>query len=183
MSTNDETAIRAIIDARAKAVGAGDVAALMADVADDIVNFDVVDPLRRVGIASSRERAKEWLTTYAGPINWENRDLRVAVGGDVAFCHCLSRPLYWLTDTAASSARMYSEHADIGKKNNAGVVDIPVGCSVFPREIFPAPRSWANRVYPKLIYWNEVDRGGHFAAFEEPMLFAQELRAFARKVR
>jgi len=91
--------------------------------------------------------------------------------------------LYWLTDTAASSARMYSEHAGIGTQNNAGVVDIPVGCSIFPREIFPAPREWAEQVYPKLIYWNEVERGGHFAAFEEPTLFAQELRALAREVR
>ena len=90
--------------------------------------------------------------------------------------------LYWLTDTAASSARMYSEHAGIQTQNNAGIVDIPVGCSIFPREIFPAPRDWAEQVYPKLIYWNEVERGGHFAAFEEPMLFARELRAFARVV-
>ena len=90
--------------------------------------------------------------------------------------------LYWLTDTAASSARMYSEHAGIGTQNNAGIVDIPVGCSIFPHEIFPAPRDWAEQVYPKLIYWNEVERGGHFAAFEEPVLFAREMRAFARKV-
>jgi hypothetical protein len=82
--------------------------------------------------------------------------------------------LYWLTGTAASSARIYFEHA--GASPNAGVVGIPVGCSLFPREIFPAPRSWAERVYPNLIYWNELDRGGHFAAFEQPALFAQELR-------
>ena len=87
--------------------------------------------------------------------------------------------LYWLTGTAASSARMYLENA--GANPNAGVVEIPVGCSNFPREIFPAPRSWAERVYPNLVYWNELDRGGHFAAFEEPELFTQELRdAFGR---
>jgi len=91
--------------------------------------------------------------------------------------------LYWLTDTAASSARIYFEHAGSGDAKNAGVVKLPVGCSIFPREIFPAPRSWAKRFFPNLIYWNEPDRGGHFAAFEEPALFAQELRAFARKVR
>lgn len=62
---------------------------------------------------------------------------------------------------------MYSENASAGKVNNAGVVDLPVGCSIFPREIFPAPRDWAEKVFPKLIYWNEVKRGGHFAAFEE----------------
>jgi pimeloyl-ACP methyl ester carboxylesterase len=91
--------------------------------------------------------------------------------------------LYWLTDTAASSARMYSENASARNANNAGVVDLPVGCSIFPREIFPAPRDWAEKVFPKLIYWNEVKRGGHFAAFEEPALFTDEMRAFARKVR
>jgi len=82
--------------------------------------------------------------------------------------------LYWLTDTAASSARIYFEHA--GANPNAGTVEIPVGCSNFPHEIFPAPRSWAERVYTNLVYWSELDRGGHFAAFEEPELFTQELR-------
>jgi epoxide hydrolase len=84
--------------------------------------------------------------------------------------------LYWLTDTAASSARMYFEHAGIVDKNNSGVVDLPVGCSIFPREIVPAPRSWAERFFPNLIHWNELDRGGHFAAFEQPALFTRELR-------
>jgi epoxide hydrolase len=82
--------------------------------------------------------------------------------------------LYWLTNTAASSARMYLENANVG--GNAGVVDLPVGCSIFPREIVPAPRSWAERFYPRLIYWNELNRGGHFAAFVQPGLFTRELR-------
>ena len=91
--------------------------------------------------------------------------------------------LYWLTGTAASSARFYLEQrALLGTRKNPGRVDLPVGVSVFPRDL-PAPRSWAGRVYPKLIYWNELDRGGHFAALEEPMLFTQELRAFASKIR
>jgi epoxide hydrolase len=89
--------------------------------------------------------------------------------------------LYWLTGTAASSARIYFEHA--GANPNAGMVEIPVGCSNFPHEIFPAPRSWAERVYTNLVYWNELDRGGHFAAFEEPELFAQELRQCFRSMR
>jgi epoxide hydrolase len=59
---------------------------------------------------------------------------------------------------------------------------MPVGCSIFPREIFPAPREWASKMYPNLIYWNEVERGGHFAAFEEPGLFVNELRAFKKTV-
>jgi pimeloyl-ACP methyl ester carboxylesterase len=55
--------------------------------------------------------------------------------------------------------------------------------SVFPREIFPAPRNWAERFYPNLIYWNELDRGGHFAAFEQPELFTDHLRACFRMLR
>lgn len=89
--------------------------------------------------------------------------------------------LYWLTGTAASSARIYLEHGIAPP--NAGPVDIPVGCSVFPHEIVPAVRSWAERVYSKLIHWNELDRGGHFAAFEQPALFTQELRACFRSLR
>lgn len=91
--------------------------------------------------------------------------------------------LYWLTDTAASSARMYFEHAGIGDVKNAGIVNLPVGCSIFPRELFAAPRHWAERFFPKLIYWNEVERGGHFAAFEEPALFVRELRNCFRSLR
>jgi pimeloyl-ACP methyl ester carboxylesterase len=66
---------------------------------------------------------------------------------------------------------------------NQGVVDFPVGVSVFPKEIYRAPRSWADKVYPNLIYWNEVAKGGHFAAFEQPALFTQELRSCFRMLR
>ncbi|MHB8813566.1 MAG: epoxide hydrolase family protein [Steroidobacteraceae bacterium] len=83
--------------------------------------------------------------------------------------------LYWLTDTAASSARFYLENSHLG--GNAGVVDLPVGYSVFSREIYRAPRSWAQACYPRLIYWHEVDRGGHFVQWQQPQLFADELRA------
>ncbi len=88
--------------------------------------------------------------------------------------------LYWLTGTAASSARFYFEQvALLGKRNNPGWVELPVAVSLFPDDL-PAPRSWADQVYPNLNYWNELDRGGHFASLEEPALFTQELRAFAR---
>jgi pimeloyl-ACP methyl ester carboxylesterase len=83
--------------------------------------------------------------------------------------------LYWLTQTAASSARIYFEES--GLSANAGKVELPVGCSIFPREIFRAPRAWAEACYERLFYWHELDRGGHFAAFEQPALFARELRA------
>ena len=89
--------------------------------------------------------------------------------------------LYWLTDTAASSARIYLENA--GAAPNAGVVELPVGCSIFPHEIIRPPRSWAERFFPHLSYWNEPARGGHFAAFEQPAVFTQELRACFRSLR
>lgn len=88
---NDEATITSIIDARAKAVRAGDIDAMMAAVTDDVQVFDVVDPLRRQGKASSRERATAWIASYEGPIGWENRDVRVTADGDVAFSHALSR--------------------------------------------------------------------------------------------
>jgi pimeloyl-ACP methyl ester carboxylesterase len=84
--------------------------------------------------------------------------------------------LYWLTNSAASSARFYLEQSAIlNNRNNPGKVDLPVGVSVFPNDL-PAARSWANAVYPHLLYWNELDRGGHFASLEVPDLFTQELR-------
>jgi pimeloyl-ACP methyl ester carboxylesterase len=83
--------------------------------------------------------------------------------------------VYWLTNTATSSARFYWENADLAFF--AVDIEIPVGVTVFPGEIYRAPRSWAELCYRKLVYWNEVDKGGHFAAFEQPDLFAREVRA------
>jgi pimeloyl-ACP methyl ester carboxylesterase len=90
--------------------------------------------------------------------------------------------LYWLTNTATSAARMYWENARAtaaaaGRGQTPPEVTLPVAFTVFPGEIYRAPRSWAERVYPNLVYFNEVDRGGHFAAWEEPELFSAELRA------
>jgi len=94
--------------------------------------------------------------------------------------------LYWLTGTGASAARSYWEE---GQENARAVgkaptpVSIPVGFTTFPGEIWRTPRSWVERAYPNTIYFNEVDKGGHFAAWEEPDLFATELRAAFRPVR
>jgi pimeloyl-ACP methyl ester carboxylesterase len=88
--------------------------------------------------------------------------------------------LYWLTSTATSAARMYWEsgRAAAGAAGQKPPeVSLPVAFTVFPGEIFRAPRIWAEKVYPNLTYFNEVDRGGHFAAWEEPELFSAELRA------
>ena len=89
--------------------------------------------------------------------------------------------LYWLTNTAISSARLYWENklGFFDVKN----VSIPVAVSVFPDEIYAAPRTWAERAFPKLIYYNKVDKGGHFAAWEQPQLFSEEVRAGFRSLR
>jgi pimeloyl-ACP methyl ester carboxylesterase len=90
--------------------------------------------------------------------------------------------LYWLTGTAASAARSYWEDgralaAALASGQAPPAVSVPVGFTTFPGEIWAAPRSWVEAVYPGLAYFNEVDRGGHFAAWEEPELFAAEMRA------
>ena len=93
---------------------------------------------------------------------------------------------YWLTGTGASAARSYWEGGQATARA-AGqappTVSLPVGYTTFPGEIFRAPRSWVERCYPNLIYFNEVARGGHFAAWEEPELFATEIRAAFRSLR
>ena len=88
--TTSDLEIRAIIEARAQAASAGDVDAMMIDVADDVMVFDVVDPLRRTGKASTSERAIKWQESYDRPPIWENRDVAVTTDGDVAFSHSLS---------------------------------------------------------------------------------------------
>jgi pimeloyl-ACP methyl ester carboxylesterase len=90
--------------------------------------------------------------------------------------------LHWLTNTAASSARLYWENfratfAALAAGKKPATLSVPVAFTVFPSEIFQAPRSWAEKVYPNLIYFNEAEKGGHFAAWEEPEIFARELRA------
>jgi pimeloyl-ACP methyl ester carboxylesterase len=89
--------------------------------------------------------------------------------------------LYWLTNTAVSSGRLYweSKLAFFAPKG----VAIPVAVSAFPDEIYTAPRSWTERAYPKLIYYNRVDKGGHFAAWEQPQIFSEELRAGFKSLR
>jgi pimeloyl-ACP methyl ester carboxylesterase len=89
--------------------------------------------------------------------------------------------LYWLTNTAVSSSRLYWEYK--GGFFNAKGVSIPVAVSVFPGEQYQAPRSWTERAYPKLIHYNQVDKGGHFAAWEQPRLFCEEVRTGFRSVR
>jgi pimeloyl-ACP methyl ester carboxylesterase len=95
--------------------------------------------------------------------------------------------LYWLPGTGASSARLYWE--SIRRVNQwisgqvTDTVAVPTGCSIFPKELQRPSRRWAARRFPDIRYWNELDKGGHFAAFEQPELFVDELRAFFRLVR
>jgi hypothetical protein len=96
--------------------------------------------------------------------------------------------LYWLTGTGASAARWYWEsgraQAAAGAAGQApSAVSVPVAFTTFPGEVFPSPRSWVEQVYPDLSYFNEVDRGGHFAAWEVPELLSEEVRAAFRSLR
>jgi pimeloyl-ACP methyl ester carboxylesterase len=94
--------------------------------------------------------------------------------------------LYWLTSSATSAARMYweSQRAAAAAAGQRPLeTSLPVAFTVFPDEIFQAPRIWAEQVYPNLVYFNEVDRGGHFAAWEEPELFSEEMRAAFKSMR
>jgi pimeloyl-ACP methyl ester carboxylesterase len=89
--------------------------------------------------------------------------------------------LTWLTNTAVSTGRLYWEnkHGFFGIRG----VTVPVAVSVFPDELYPLPRSWAERAYPKLIHYNKLDKGGHFAAWEQPKLFSEEVRTGLRSLR
>ncbi|RAO62292.1 Microsomal epoxide hydrolase [Micromonospora saelicesensis] len=89
--------------------------------------------------------------------------------------------LYWLTNTGVSSARLYAEN--LLSFFAAKGVTIPVAVSVFPDELYQAPRSWAEQAYPNLIHYNRLDKGGHFAAWEQPQLFSEEMRAAFRSLR
>lgn len=88
--------------------------------------------------------------------------------------------LYWLPATAASSARLYWESF---RAPNLAPVPVPTGCSIFPKEIFRCSRRWAEKRYTHLRYWNELERGGHFAAFEQPELYVREVRECFRGLR
>jgi len=89
--------------------------------------------------------------------------------------------LFWLTNTAISSSRLYWELE--GGFFGARGVGIPTAVSVFPDELYVAPKSWAEKAYPKLVHYNELDKGGHFAAWEQPQLLSQEVRAGLRSLR
>jgi hypothetical protein len=94
--------------------------------------------------------------------------------------------LYWLTNTAISSARLYWDTRQIPSKGgffDVRGVKLPVGVSAFADEIYQAPRSWADKAYPKLIYYESHEGGSHFAAWEQPQLFVEDVRATFKSLR
>jgi pimeloyl-ACP methyl ester carboxylesterase len=96
--------------------------------------------------------------------------------------------LYWLTNSAASAARIYWENGARGSvilaaAQRTAEISLPVAITVFPKDVYRPPESWARRAYRNLIYFHEVDKGGHFAAWEEPELFSDELRAAFKPLR
>ena len=125
------------------------------------------------------EKFHEWTDCERGPHpgkHPENAVSREELIDNVMF--------YWLTGSGASSARLYWESFNSAFGGDGGRrVELPTGCSIFPKEIVPTPRAWAEQRYANIVYWNELAKGGHFAAFEQPELFVEELRACFRLLR
>ena len=90
--------------------------------------------------------------------------------------------MFWLTNTGVSAAKSYWEN-QVRQLRPVRSVTIPVAVSVFPDELYQAPRSWAEKAYPNLIHYNKVDKGGHFAAWEQPQLYVAEVRTGLRSLR
>jgi pimeloyl-ACP methyl ester carboxylesterase len=114
---------------------------------------------------------------------WSHADLAEAYTKDQVLANVA---LYWFTNTANSASRLYCESKRAGNYAAdpwAGRIDIPVGYCRYPGELLQTPRSWADRRYGKIVHWTEADRGGHFAAFENPSFFIDDLRAFGRTLR
>jgi pimeloyl-ACP methyl ester carboxylesterase len=144
--------------------------AAMMNTRPQTIGYSLVDS--PVGMAAwMYEKIAQWVYADGQPERVLGQD---AILDDIS--------LYWLTGTGASAARIYWE--DHSNNFNArGIIDIPVAVSVFPGEIFRAPKSWAERCYTNLFYFNEVSDGGHFAAWEQPLLFAEEVRTAFRPLR
>ncbi|QNA85468.1 epoxide hydrolase 1 [Sphingomonas sp. So64.6b] len=144
--------------------------AAMMNTRPQTIGYSLVDS--PVGMAAwMYEKIAQWTDSGGEPERVLGRD---AILDDIS--------LYWLTGTGASAARIYWE--DHSNNFNArGIIDMPVAVSVFPGEIFRAPRTWAERCYKHLFYFNEAGKGGHFAAWEQPAAFSEEVRAAFRTLR
>jgi pimeloyl-ACP methyl ester carboxylesterase len=137
------------------------------------------------GMTDSPAGLASWLLVHPGFAQWmydgdpEKSPTRDDVLDDIT--------LYWLTNTATSSARLYWENGGrsptVAAAQKTDEISIPVAITVFPGESYRSPETWARRAYPNLTYFREVDKGGHFAAWEQPELFSTELRAAFRSLR
>jgi pimeloyl-ACP methyl ester carboxylesterase len=166
--------------------------------ADEDSAFDILQHFFKTGVGYAGEMANRPQTLYA----IEDSPVGLAawmLDHDVASYELIERAFvgnpgglsrddvldnvthYWLTKSGISSARLYWE-SHLAFFDAKGV-EIPVGVTVFPDELYPAPRSWAEKAYPKLIHFNTVDRGGHFAAWEQPELLSKEVRAAFQSLR
>jgi len=130
------------------------------------------------GLADSPAGLAAWLLVHGGFARWTyGADPRQSPTKDEVLDDFT---LYWLTNTGTSSARLYWENQGhtptSATAQKSGQISLPVAITVFPYESYRAPETWARRAYPNLIYFHEVDRGGHFAAWEEPELFSAEVR-------
>ncbi|WP_454715517.1 epoxide hydrolase family protein [Caulobacter segnis] len=144
--------------------------AAMMNTRPQTIGYSLVDS--PVGMAAwMYEKISQWTYSGGDPLKVLTRD---EILDDFS--------LYWLTATGASAARIYWED-HTNNFNARGVIDLPVAVSVFPGEIFQAPKTWAQRAYTNLFYFNETSNGGHFAAWEQPQLFAEEVRAAFRTLR
>jgi pimeloyl-ACP methyl ester carboxylesterase len=136
------------------------------------------------GLSDSPAGLAAWMLGHPGFANWSYR----AGDPEKSFDEVLDDiTLYWLTNSATSSARLYWENGGqsviLAAAQKTAEISLPVAITVFPGEIYRAPESWARRAYRNLIYFNEADRGGHFAAWEHPELFSSEIRAAFRPLR
>jgi pimeloyl-ACP methyl ester carboxylesterase len=136
------------------------------------------------GLTDSPTGLAAWMLVHPGFAQWwhsvgDPEKSRDEVLDDIT--------LYWLTNSAASAGRLYWEHGGqsviLATAQKTAEISLPVAITVFPEEIYRAPDTWARRAYRNLIYFHEVDMGGHFAAWEQPQLFAAELRAAFRTLR
>jgi pimeloyl-ACP methyl ester carboxylesterase len=153
----------------------------------DYARFMASRPQTLYGIADSPVGLAAWLLDHNDADGQPAAAVATALNRTTSATGELTRDeildnitLYWLTNTGVSASRLYWEYK--GGFFNAKGVSIPVAVTVFPGEQYEAPRSWAERAYPKLIYYNRAEKGGHFAAWEQPIIFAQELRAAFRSL-
>jgi pimeloyl-ACP methyl ester carboxylesterase len=137
------------------------------------------------GATDSPAGLAAWILVHPGFAQWRYGDPAQSPTKDDVLDNIT---LYWLTNSAASAARLYWENGARGSvivaaAQKTAEIALPVAITVFPEDVYRAPESWARRAYRNLIYFNEVDKGGHFAAWEQPALFSAELRAAFRSLR